>query len=98
MGIPMSVIVSTKLKVKDFLRLKKILKKRKMTPYKWIQEQIMKGLIKENPKTGLIKEKERESGRDTRKTVRKIVHTSKKDQKIIEDLTKSFMETVYPPK
>ena len=94
----MSVQVYTKIPIKVYLALEKILTKRKMTRYKWIQELIERGVKEENPKTGLIKEKERESGRDTRKTVRKIVHTSKKDQKIIEDLTKSFMKTVYPPK
>jgi len=67
----LAVSVGTKLNVKDFQAMKKLLKKRKMTSYKWIQELIKKGLIaEENPKTGLIKENNphggREPGRDTR--------------------------------
>ncbi|MBA7555500.1 hypothetical protein ES705_48164 [subsurface metagenome] len=95
----MSVQVYTKIPIKVYLALEKILTKRKMTRYKWIQELIERGVKEENPKTGLIKEKERESGRDTRKTVKKVYHhTSKEDQKMISDLTNSFMKTVYPPK
>ena len=74
----MSMHVGTKITLKDFQAMKKLLTKRKMTSYKWIQEQIKKGLIEEpreeNPKKALIKEnnpkKERESGRDIRKTVK----------------------------
>lgn len=88
----MSVQVYTKIPIKVYLALEKILTKRKMTRYKWIQELIERGVKEENSKTGLIKEKERESGRDLRETIKKAAHTSKKDQKIIADLTKSYQE------